>query len=170
MPIGEYMDQYLIRNVKEEDFLIISEIATNCEPMATERNSIYHLFTKFFSNTSLISEKEGEYILGFLLGFQSQKNPKDAYIHLLCVMPQFRNQGLAKSLVEKFIGIMSQKGCNNVYLITSPKNKRAINFYRRMGFEVDKKGKEIIIDGISTIEDYNGPGEHKVIFSKSLSN
>jgi ribosomal protein S18 acetylase RimI-like enzyme len=168
MPMGEYME-YQIRNVKEEDFLIISEISTNCEPMATERNSIYHLFTKFFSNTSLIIEKEDD-ILGFLLGFQSQKNLKDAYIHLLCIMPQFRNQGLAKALVKRFLGIMSQKGCNHVYLITSPKNKRAINFYRQMGFEVNKKEKKMIIDGISTFEDYNGLGEHKVIFSKSLSN
>ncbi|MCE5214082.1 MAG: GNAT family N-acetyltransferase [Methanobacterium sp.] len=164
------MDHYHLRNVEEEDFLNISRIANNCEPMITERNSIYHLFTKFFNNTSLIIEKDDKSIMGFLLGFQSQKNPKDAYIHLICVVPQLRNQGLAKALVKEFLNIVSKKGCNNVYLITSPTNKKAINFYRNMGFEVDKKGKEIIIDGISTFKDYNGPGEHKVIFNKLLSN
>ena len=50
------MSDLIIRNVVEEDFLVISEVAEKCSPMTTERNSIYHIFTKFFKNTSLVVE------------------------------------------------------------------------------------------------------------------
>jgi len=44
------MSDLIIRNVVEEDFLVIAEVAEKCSPMTTERNSIYHIFTKFFKN------------------------------------------------------------------------------------------------------------------------
>lgn len=162
------MNQFQIRNVKEEDFQVISEIANHCSPMATERNSIYHLFTKFFNQTSLVIETEDKVTIGFLLGFVSQNNPQDAYIHLLCVIPPWRKKGLAKALVKEFLDFLSKKGCRKVYLITSPGNKKAINFYRAMGFKVDNNGREIIMDGINTFKDYNGSGEHKVVFTRLL--
>lgn len=164
------MTQYNIRQVKEDDFLSIAEIATYCPPMVIERNSIYHLFTKFFKKTSLIIELENNKIIGFLLGFISQDDPRDAYIHLLCVFPQWRNKGLAKALVDEFINILNEKGCSRIYLITSPGNKKAINFYLKMGFKIENKGQEIIINGVKTIKNYNGPGEHKLICTKQLDN
>jgi hypothetical protein len=51
------MEEFHIRNVKEEDFLKIAEIAPKCPPMVTERNSIYHIFTKFIKNTSFVVEQ-----------------------------------------------------------------------------------------------------------------
>lgn len=163
------MNQFHTRPVKEEDFLAISEIAAKCSPMATERNSIYHIFTKFFKKTSLVVETKEKIPIGFLLGFISQDNPQDAYIHLLCIIPQYRMKGLAKFLVGEFMDIVSEKGCSKVYLITSPQNKKAINFYQSMGFKVNNSGgEEVVIDGINTFKDYNGPGEHKVIFSRIL--
>ena len=162
------MIQYSIRNVNEDDFLSIAEIATYCPPMVTERNSIYHIFTKFFTSTSLIIESENKKALGFLLGFISQDNPLEGYIHLLCVIPQCRKKGLAKALMEEFLKLIKDKGCRKVYLITSPGNKKAINFYHKIGFNIDNQGKEIVINGVKAIKNYNGPGEHKLILTKLL--
>ncbi len=162
------MRQYKIRNVKEDDFLSIAEIAAYCPPMITERNSIYHIFTKFFTNTSLIIESENKKVLGFLLGFISQDNSQEGYIHLLCVIPQCRKKGLAKALMDDFLKILKERGCCKVYLITSPGNKKAINFYHKIGFNIDNQGKEIVINGVKAIKNYNGPGEHKLILTKQL--
>lgn len=162
------MKQYMIRNVKEDDFLSIAETATYCPPMITERNSIYHIFTKFFTNTSLIIESENKKVLGFLLGFISQDNSQEGYIHLLCVIPQCRKKGLAKALMDDFLKILKERGCRKVYLITSPGNKKAINFYHKIGFNIDNQGKEIVINGVKAIKNYNGPGEHKLILTKQL--
>ncbi|HTX60887.1 MAG TPA: GNAT family N-acetyltransferase [Methanobacterium sp.] len=162
------MNKYNIRNVKEDDFLTIAEIANYCPPMVIERNSIYHLFTKFFANTSFIVETADKNAIGFLLGFISQDNPQKGYIHLLCVIPQWRKKGLAQELLDQFLFKLKENGCQKVSLITSPKNKKAINFYQKMGFKIENYGKEIIINGVNTIKNYNGPGEHKLICTKLL--
>jgi ribosomal protein S18 acetylase RimI-like enzyme len=70
--------------------------------------------------------------------------------------------------LREYLDLISKSGFNKVILITSPGNEKAINFYKNHGFEVNKKGKEIIIQGINTFKDYNGPGEHKVLFTKLL--
>lgn len=163
------MEKFHIQNINEDDFLTIGETALKCPPMATERNSIYHIFAKFFNNTSLIVKTKDDNIVGFILGFISQINPQDAYIHLLCIIPAYRKNGLAMALVKEFLDIVTRKGCSRVYLITSPKNNVAIAFYKSLGFKPVEKGDKIEINGIGAVKDYNGPGEHKVVFCKSLS-
>jgi len=166
------MEEFHIRNVMEEDFLKIAEIARECHPMVTERNSIYHIFTKFFRSSSLVMETKvnakGNIIVGFLLGFISQENQQDAYIHLLCVAPEYRGNALAKALIMKFMDIMVEKGCHRVYLITKPRNKTAIEFYGKLGFKAQSIGKMIKLEGVDTVKDYNGRGEDMVVFCKTI--
>jgi ribosomal protein S18 acetylase RimI-like enzyme len=107
-------------------------------------------------------------ILAFLLGFISQNDPEEAYIHILCVHPSSRRQGLARVLVQKFSDIVSSRGCKRVYLITSPHNKKSKSFYLSMGFEAFKGNKTIQIEDIDAVEDYNGPGDHKVLFVRNI--
>ncbi|MGB9844207.1 GNAT family N-acetyltransferase [Methanothermobacter tenebrarum] len=154
-----------IRNVKERDFIKIAELALKCKPMATERNSIYHLFTKFFSNTSFVAEEDHR-MIGFLLGFISQDNPKEAYIHLLCVHPRFRGYGIASKLLKEFIENVKRKNIRRISLITKPINKRAISFYKKHGFK-DYKGPETKkIGDVNVFKGYNGEGEDMVLFEK----
>jgi ribosomal protein S18 acetylase RimI-like enzyme len=162
------MEDFNIRSVREEDFLKIAEIAEKCLPMATERNSIYHIFTKFFKKTSLVVEKADGEAVGFLIGFISQDDPADAYIHLLCVNQSCRGRGLAKGMVQRFLETVTESGCRKVYLITRPQNKTAINFYKGLGFKLDKVGETIEINGLKAVKDYNGLGDHKMVFYKPL--
>ncbi|BAW31102.1 MAG TPA: GNAT family N-acetyltransferase [Methanothermobacter sp.] len=156
-----------IRNVKEEDFIKIAKLAKKCHPMAIERNSIYHLFTKFFSNTSFIAE-ENQRIIGFLLGFVSQDNPKEAYIHLLCVHPRSRRNGIASKLLEKFINKVKKVNVKKISLITKPINKRAISFYKKHGFREYKGPETCRVSDVNVFKDYNGEGEDMVLFEKSV--
>jgi ribosomal protein S18 acetylase RimI-like enzyme len=151
---------FKIRNVVEEDFIAISHIAENCSPMTTERNSIYHTFTKFFNDTSLVLEDdEDESIKGFLLGFISQNDPENAYIHLLCLENSLRGNG---------IGLVSARGSRKVSLICKPYNQTAIKFYKKIGFISESSDKTVAIDGLHIYEDYDGPGEDKIIFYKLI--
>ena len=161
---------YNIRNVEERDFIDISKLARECKPMSTERNSIYHIFTKFFQNTSLILEEKDGKICGFLLGLISQNDHQEAYIHLLCLKDELRGRGFAKKIIDKFTKIVKSKGCKKISLITKPVNKKAIRFYKKLGFQLVYKNDEkmVIIDGVSAVKDYNGAGEHMVIFEYNL--
>lgn len=164
---GRKMEEFIIRHPKENDFLIIAELAEKCPPMATERNSIYHIFTKYFKNTCLVAVN-GNKIVAFLLGFISQVNRREGYLHLLCVHPQWRKKGIAKVLVDKYCHILRQNGCRKVILITSPKNSVAINLYKKLGFKAYNGMNTIQIGDIRVFKDYNGKDDHKVIFQKML--
>lgn len=162
------MEDLKVRTALEKDFVEIAELAENCEPMETERNSIYHIFTKFFKNTSLVAELPSGEIGGFLLGFISQENPEEAYIHLLGIDPKIRRRGVGKELIAKFLDILALKGCKKVSLITKPINWNSISFYRKLGFLEDKSQDTINIMGATAVRNYNGMGEHMVVFYKLL--
>ena len=162
------MSDLIIRNVVEEDFLVIAEVAEKCSPMTTERNSIYHIFTKFFKNTSLVVEDEDGSVRGFLLGFISQDNSENAYIHLLCLEKSLRGRKIAADLVNEFIKIVSSMGSKKISLITKPSNKAAIRFYNKIGFLSDKSDETVEIDGINVFKGYNGPGHDKIVFYKFI--
>ncbi len=162
------MENLKIRNALEEDFVAIAELAEDCSPMATERKSIYHIFTKFFKSTSLVAELPSGKIAGFLLGFISQENPEEAYIHLLGIDSKVRRRGVGKALVEKFLDISTLKGCKKVLLITKPINWNSISFYRKLEFLEDKSQDTINIMGVSAVRNYDGMGEHMVVFYKLL--
>jgi len=111
-----------IRNVREEDFLVIMGIAASCAPMPVERDSIYHDLTRYFANTCLIVEDEGN-IVGFLLGWVSQVDSTIAYLHDVCVIPEMRRRKIATALYNRFFEVVSKMGCRKAYLIINPINK-----------------------------------------------
>ena len=163
----EFLTNFRIRNVFEDDFMKIAQLGENCSPMVNERKAIYHLFTKFFKNTSLVLE-DNENIKGFLIGFISQENNENAYIHLLCIKKDLRGQNMASNLVEKFISIVYSMDCKKVFLVCKPSNKTAIKLYTKMGFLPLPSDKTIVIDDINVFKDYDGPSEDKIVFCRSI--
>ncbi len=162
------MEDLKIRSTLEEDFVEIADLAENCSPMETERNSIYHIFTKFFRSTSFAAELPSGELGGFILGFISQENPEEAYIHLLCVDPKMRGRHIGKKLVEKFTEEAALKECKKIYLITKPVNWNSISFYKKLGFLEDKSRETINILGTNAVKNYNGMGQHMVVFYKLI--
>jgi ribosomal protein S18 acetylase RimI-like enzyme len=163
------MIDYNIRNLVEDDFDQLSNVAKNCKPMSNMTPSVYHLFTRHFKNTSFAVENgfNGN-IIGFLIGFISQDNPKEGYIHLLCLDQSLRGKGVAKLLVNKFIQSVSNLGCDRVCLVTKPHNVISIKFYIKLGFKSFSTDKTVEVDGINIHKDYDGLGEDKIIFFKSI--
>jgi ribosomal protein S18 acetylase RimI-like enzyme len=145
----------------------ISQLGKKCSPMINEREAIYHIFTKFFKNTSLVLE-ENKNIKGFLIGFISQENNENAYIHLLCIEKDLRRQNMAANLVKVFINIVCSLNCKNVFLVCKPSNKTAINFYNKLGFLSLHSNETVAIDNINIFKDYDGPAEDKIVFYKSI--
>ena len=142
-------------------------IARKAWPQFKERESIYHLFCKFFNNTCFVSERDGN-IVGFVLGFISQVNPSEAYIHLVAVDPSAQRHGLAERLYKEFFNAAVALNARTVRLIVNPDNSRSLAFHNKLGFQVVSSGETIEVDGVLAVKDYNGPGHHMVSFSRSL--
>jgi ribosomal protein S18 acetylase RimI-like enzyme len=170
--IGIFMDNIQIRTAKEDDFEAIFNIANNCGPIVSERRSIYHIFTKFFQNTVFIAEKvenKNKIITGFLIGFISQTNSLECYIHQLCVDSAYRGDGVAFALIQRFMDIVSPRGCKKIYLIVKPLNQKAISFYKKMGFKIEiSETKSFKFRNLDIFKDYDGFGEHMIVFIKEI--
>lgn len=123
------------------------------------------LFFQHFADTSTIVEDADGELAGFLIGFRSQSQPDTAYIHFVGVRPDLRATGLARTLYERFFTTMRASGCHRVEAITGPGNVGSQRFHRAMGFQLTGDTE---IEGVLAWRDYDGPGEHRVGFTRAL--
>lgn len=123
------------------------------------------LFFQHFTNTSILVEDDDRRLVGFLIGFRSASRPQTAYIHFVGGAPELRRQGVARDLYERFFAMMREEGCTTVEAITGPINRRSQSFHQALGFML---GGDTEVDGVPACLDYDGPGEHRVAFTRAL--
>jgi ribosomal protein S18 acetylase RimI-like enzyme len=154
-----------IRNVLSSDYTPVISVLNEWWGGRHMSDMLPKLFFIHFNKTSYIADEHTE-IIGFIIGFVSQTNPEEAYIHFLGIHPDYRRKGVASKLYNHFFDIVRGMDCKVVKCVTSTVNKPSINFHRAMGFQVEKGSAEI--EGVSFHSDYDGPGEHRVLFMKNL--
>lgn len=58
------------------------------------------------------------------------------YIHHTAVLPGYRNQGIAKKLVDNAINALEKEGINKVGLVAFERNLIGNGFWEKIGFTV----------------------------------
>ena len=116
------------------------------------------LFFIHFEGTSFVAEDTSGELLGFVCGFLSQTADDEAYIHFVGVTPEDRGDGLGRALYERFFEEARANGRTSVRCVTSPVNQGSLAFHEAMGFQVER-----------VVEDYDGPGEDRVLLVKQLT-
>ncbi|MCA1063848.1 GNAT family N-acetyltransferase [Rossellomorea sp. AcN35-11] len=152
-----------IRFVKGSDYYAISPLINEWWGGRQMSDMLPKLFFDHFQDTSLIAEKDGE-IVGFLIGFLSQSNPDESYIHFVGVHPEWRQHAIGTALYDRFTHLVKQHGRHMIRCVTSPVNKASIAYHLKMGFSIEKGDKQI--DGVEVNSHYDGPGQDRVLFSK----
>ena len=126
--------------------------------------SVHHpMFIYEFGNSAYVI-KEGDTVIAYLFGFISQTTPA-AYVHLIGVRQYHRRRNLAHRLYDHFISFARTQGCTQIKAITSPTNTQSIAFHKSIGMELTGNPNE---DGIPVVNDYSGPGSHRVVFQKDI--
>jgi len=157
--------QMQIRNAREEDYGSIISVIDDWWGGRHIADMLPKLFFQHFQDTSFVVVENGQ-IVAFLIGFVSQTNPEQAYIHFVGVHPDYRKHGLAKELYERFFTAVRQRRCTEVHAVTSPVNKGSIAFHTRMGFGIEPGDAEV--DGVQVKTDYDGRGQSRVRFVRRL--
>ncbi len=80
----------------------------------------------------LLAETSGEVIGSVLGGFDGRRG----MMYHLAVASQYRQQGIASALVDELERRLRSKGCIRYYLLVTPDNDSAIQFYERRGWEL----------------------------------
>lgn len=122
-------------------------------------------FFDHFADTSVLLWESDE-LVGLLVGFQSPRDPGVAHVHYVAVAPQWRRRGGGRRLYEAFIGTARDRGCREIQLAVPPVHSGLIAFHRQLGFEVN--GADGFACGIAVCRDYAGPGQHRVLFRRTL--
>ncbi|WP_082232867.1 GNAT family N-acetyltransferase [Halobacillus massiliensis] len=154
-----------IRYIKSSDYYILSPIINEWWGGRQVSGLLPKLFFDHFQNSSFIIEQNRETI-GFIIGFMSQANKEEAYIHFVGIHPDYRKRNIGKRLYEEFYQAARKENRSIVRAVTSPVNKGSIAYHTKMGFEIVKGDKEV--EGVSVFEDYDGPGKDRVLFRKNL--
>ena len=123
------------------------------------------LFLIHFCNTSFIIEKNDR-LIAFLIGFLSQSNKDEGYIHFAGVHPDYHGIGIGEYLYEQFYKVCKENKCDTVRACTSPVNKGSIEFHKRIGFYLERGNSKF--DDIPVTLDYNKPNDPKVLFRKRI--
>lgn len=159
------MDRLSIRNIKQQDHGKVIAVVNDWWGGRDMTCMLPKLFFTHFRDTSYIAECD-KILAGFLLGFVSQSQPEEAYIHFAGVNPEYRKRGIADELYNLFFSDVKARGCKVVRCITSPVNRGSISFHRHIGFQIESGNKET--DGLPVTENYDGKGEDRVLFYKVL--
>ncbi len=85
-----------------------------------------------------VAKVEGKKV-GFVAGdanwFSKRAKEKVGAVHEIVVLPEFRGMGIGKALMERVISYFREKGLGTVELWVGDENFRAIEFYKKLGFE-----------------------------------
>ena len=153
------------RNVRPTDYPPIISVLDEWWGGRKMSRALQRLFFEHFGDSSFIIEEDSQ-IVAFLIGFFSQSQPDEAYIHFVGVHPRYRKRGYGRLLYERFFDNMRQNKRSIVRCVTSPINTNSISFHTRMGFQIEPGGAEM--NGVAYDPDHDGPGEHRVCFVRQL--
>lgn len=115
------------------------------------------LFFLHFEGTSFVAEDDERNLVAFLIGFVSQTDPHEAYVHFVGVAPEQRGSGVGRRLYQRFFEAVRDRGCTSVRSVTSPANTGSLGFHEALGFTVER-----------VVEDYDGPGQDRALLVRSL--
>jgi ribosomal protein S18 acetylase RimI-like enzyme len=160
------MAPLIVRALTDDDYPPVIQTLNDWWGSRHMSDMLPRLFFTHFADTSFALE-DGAVLAGFLVGFLSPARPSEAYIHFVGVNPDYRKLGAGRMLYERFFELTRAAGRDTVCCVTSPVNTVSIGFHTRMGF-VAKPGETRNPDGVPYVADYDGPGEHRVCFTKHL--
>lgn len=106
-----------------------------------------------FGETFLAARAE-DGIRGYVIGFVTPAGT--GYVHLVATRDDTRGTGLGRRLYAAFADAAHRHGAVRLKAITSPGNTGSIAFHRSLGFDA------------SVVPDYNGPGQARVVFQRTL--
>jgi ribosomal protein S18 acetylase RimI-like enzyme len=157
---------FTFRNVTEDDYLYIISNLDAWWGGRQMSDMLPKLFFKLFNDTSFVA-LDGTRIAGFLIGLQSQVNPREGYVHFIGIDPEYRKMKLGETLYSMFFRKAGERGITYVSCVTSPLNRNSVAFHQKIGFRIIK-GDETTDDNISYFKDYDKPGEDRVLFRYEL--
>ena len=108
---------------KEKFFDFIKKINYDFPIPVSEKVDLNEYCEKLWEKAELVAEVQDEEIRGLVAGYMNDLENGSAYISLVGVSRDFRNQGLGKKLVHQFVLLCREKQIRSVNLYTHKTNQ-----------------------------------------------
>jgi ribosomal-protein-alanine N-acetyltransferase len=122
----------VIRKVEPTDIFAVIKLS---HETLTEQysSSLFNYFFETFPEGFLVAEKNGK-LIGFIIGIKTA--PDSVRILMLGILANHRKQKIGTNLIKRFLEIMYDKNIRKIYLEVRTNNEIAIQFYKKLGFNV----------------------------------
>ena len=148
-----HVGDYIVRRSELEDLHAVVEINMSTLP---EHYSDYFFesILKELPEAFIVTELDGK-IVGYIMcklefGFSNFRKlgfVKKGHVVSVAVIPEHRNKGLGKALIQEGISGMASKKCDEVYLEVRVSNESAVKLYEQLGFIIKTKIRGYYRDG-----------------------
>jgi len=148
-----HVGDYVVRRCELEDLHAVVEINMSTLP---EHYSDYFFesILKELPEAFIVTELNGK-IVGYIMcklefGFSNFRKlgfVKKGHVVSVAVIPEHRNKGLGKALIQEGISGMASKKCDEVYLEVRVSNESAVKLYEQLGFIIKTKIRGYYRDG-----------------------
>ncbi|MFX1319437.1 MAG: ribosomal protein S18-alanine N-acetyltransferase [Promethearchaeota archaeon] len=135
-----------IRPIKQTDFNQIMQIEFESfsDPYPL---SLFRLIAENFTDLFLVAVQNGE-LLGYVVAeIEQQSDLRIGHLLSIAVRKDKRRMGIGDELLSSIIGVLVEKGCEEVYLEVRVSNDGAKAFYRKQGFKKFWRTRKYYNDG-----------------------
>ena len=128
-------------DTKEEKEGYLSELEWKCytDDIMDMKNLLEYMDSDFFM---VYGAFDGDQLIGAVMVEQDGEDIPE--IRSVSVLEQYRRRHYAQNMIEKVMGLLSQKGFKQVKLTVFTRNEPAIGLYRSLGFHIDKEEKRFV--------------------------
>ena len=147
------IQNYSLRQFNPGDLDTVLNINRVCLP---ENYASYFFIDTYntLPETFIVAESQ-TVVVGYIMcriehGFSDLRRlrfAKRGHVISVAVMPEHRNQGIGRSLVEQALGALARLDADECYLEVRVSNDLAINLYKKMGFEIARTVSHYYFDG-----------------------
>lgn len=158
-----------IRQADEKDFLAIAQFTASCKPLEPYPAHLYKIMLRYCGNTAFLALAEGR-IVGFQMGFLSQRRSGTYFLWQIGVSPSMQKQGIASRILRQAERCLRNSGVKRIEVTIDPENVPSQKLFERAGYTnvSRQEGKTATVEGNIAVKDYYAPGRHFMLYEKML--
>ena len=160
---------YTLRHPGEDDLAAILDRLIDWSEGARSA-ALGRTWARHVAATSWLAEADiGGRLFGALLGFRSPDHPDEAVIQRIAVDPEFRRRGIGRALVGRFAEAQAGSGASRLTAACRPDDRIALAFFAAIGLTPNAGPGSRKLYGVPAFEDWDGPGEDRVLLERAIS-
>lgn len=92
----------------------------------------YLMWSKYFSNTSIVAETENGELIGFVSGFLQPESLDTLFVWQVAVDSTYRGNGLATTLIHQLLSQLENEDVTYLEATVTPSNTASSNLFKGM--------------------------------------